>query len=769
MLRIVVIVLCLIVPQIQAQPTLGSCHNYFKPPLLKTDGRISTTLAVRILRHQAPLYPTPQAKQPQEQLEFGLSLDPLHLDTSSGRIQVMTAAATEPLGWVESHDLLCAFSPLLNDKGIERKLFIKTPPSSEQDPQSVTAYPFPDASQCDPEQGIICKQLSRFELYFIFAEDPTHKRYLLAEEYDITLGDKPLIGWVDYDKGIAWNTVLGLRPQKNIVAYPSPQQAKEQSKRIEIQGGKIWYDRSRIAERIPLLDIDESEEFYHVAASGIGIQGFEIQDTQVLEQFKQADIFFLLDGTASMRPYIQSAKQAAQNIVNTLREDINFRETTFRFGFRVYRDVFADALNPLCQQGICEGMPLSNLSCNISKDMSYDNWQRFNSKISEVTETQDDNDDYPEQLLAGLAQALQDIASCPQRTKLLFVMGDHGDKQASLPQSLLQGLKQQQRLIIFFIQSPSFADQVLNAQDYQAAYQRFKTQAQSIIQQVIPAEYKGKTIEREQYRLSLDQAQLVEEIKQLVKLYSESAIINEVAQQIRGGDSLENIIDKWMAKGDMPVLYWQMLDKTACQALGTQCQKTIDHRVIDAYIPITDKVEEEFRMTAIQLDEWRAILRRLSDIKLRPVDEQRQEFIKILRQEIQDILGKPPIYSENDKTLAELMKRKTGLPMRTQSPLLQYSLKDIEQMPRCELRRLLTWISSIHQVLNNVRSSPTLKVSFTLKPYPEKQCPLASDKGQKIAELTFHPPQKLGETEEYRYDRSFRGQVIYWLPTRFLP
>jgi hypothetical protein len=107
--------------------------------------------------------------------------------------------------------------------------------------------------------------------------------------------------------------------------------------------------------------------------------------------------------------------------------------------------------------------------------------------------------------------------------------------------------------------------------------------------------------------------------------------------------------------------------------------------------------------------------------------------------------------------------------MRAQSPLLQYSLKEIEKIQRCELRRLLTWADSAHQLLNNVRSSPTLKISFTLQPYPKTDCPLASEKGQRIHQLVLEPPKKLGENDDYRYDRSFRGQIIYWLPTEFLP
>ncbi|BAP57034.1 hypothetical protein THII_2737 [Thioploca ingrica] len=762
---------CFISLSIYAKPTLGTCTNYFKPPLLKEDGQISTTLAVRVLRHDAPVYSEETADKIKENLAFGDSLEPLKLGhrEQQQRIQVMKPDSTQPSGWMDSSDLLCAFSPLVNDKGIEQKLFIKTPPSTEKNPQSVTAYPSPNDTRCDPKQGIICKQLSRFELFFIFADDPETRRYLLVDEFDIT-GYKPLIGWVDYDKGIHWNTVLGLRPQENITAYSTPPTDKAEAKpAIEIQGGKIWYDRSRIAERIPLLEIDQPPGYYHIAAAGIGMPGFETLDTQVLETMKQVDVFFLLDGTTSMGPYIQSATSAAKKIVNTLRNNTNFIETSFRFGFRVYRDVFADAIRTDCHGGICEGMPLAATTCHLDTTATYDNWVKFDEQLSQVKETTADQDDFPEQLFAGLEHALQDVASCKDRTKLLFVIGDHGDAQPQLPPQLLQQLKQFHKLIIFFIQTPPATSQSNNPQQYLQAYHDFQNQAQAIIKLLIPAKFKGQKINRREYLLSLNQTQLVDKVLDLVKFYSESAIVNEVAQQIRGGDSLENIINKWLAKGDMPVLYWQLLDKAACQQLGKQCQNSIDHRVIDAYIPTQAKVAEEIRLTAIQLDEWRAILRRLSDVKIRPVEDQRLEFIKILRQEIQDILGKPPVYTDEEQTLTELMKRKTGLPMRNQSPLLQYSLKEIEEIPRCELRRLITWVDSMHQVLNNVRSAPTLKVSFTLKPYPPEQCPLATPKGKAIPELVFDPPQKMGETEEYRYDRSFRGQVIYWLPIEFLP
>ena len=125
--------LCFISLLIHAKPTSGTCTDYFKPPLLQEDGQISTTLAVRVLRHDAPIYSGESDDSVKENLAFGDSLEPLKLSQNGAqqRIQVMKPDATQPSGWMDSSDLLCAFSPLVNDKGIERKLFIKTPPSTE--------------------------------------------------------------------------------------------------------------------------------------------------------------------------------------------------------------------------------------------------------------------------------------------------------------------------------------------------------------------------------------------------------------------------------------------------------------------------------------------------------------------------------------------------------------------------------------------------------------------------------------------------------------
>jgi len=117
-----------------------------------------------------------------------------------------------------------------------------------------------------------------------------------------------------------------------------------------------------------------------------------------------------------------------------------------------------------------------------------------------------------------------------------------------------------------------------------------------------------------------------------------------------------------------------------------------------------------------------------------------------------------------------VMGHKSALPIREDSPLLQYSLQEIREeiSADCELPRLIEWVTAIRQVLLKVSAQPTLEVSFKLEDYPPTTCPLTT-KGLRVPKLTSEQKRKLGPDDEYRYDHHFRGQTIYWLPLEFLP
>ena len=151
-----------------------------------------------------------------------------------------------------------------------------------------------------------------------------------------------------------------------------------------------------------------------------------------------------------------------------------------------------------------------------------------------------------------------------------------------------------------------------------------------------------------------------------------------------------------------------------------------------------------------------------------PVRKQRQEFIRLLRKQIQEIIGG---YPQEEIVLNEVMAmvRKNALPMREDSPLLQYSIKEIREIEGCEVLRLVKWVTSIRKVLQKVYNDSTQKVVFTLDyPSSTRSCPL-TPKGKKVPELQFGTVKPLGPDDNYSYEHNLYNQTVYWLPVDFLP
>lgn len=780
MLRILVLINCLslflITTTVQAMPDKGSCANYDFASVMVKPGVIETNQYMRILRDNAPLYEEVDSQTSNGQLKFGDYLYPLQIVKSSygeqQRIQVRKVGTSTALGWIEAHDLLCGVKPLQSKDGLDRKVFIKTPIRSDPSQSTVSAYKSYD--QGCPSEG--CQQLSRFRLYFIYAEDQINKRYLIIDKYSLEghSSPPPLVGWVKFDDTIPWNTTLGLRPKENLKrlsAYATLEDSHKVEKKqgVELTGGKIWYT---FENRIPILEIVKNH--YHVAAPSIGMEGFERYQEDILASMKLVDVFFLIDGTASMGPHIKAAIQAVREIGTKLRQHPDFAETSFRFGFRIYRDTYADEiLSAACQGGVCEGMPLSSATCELDSDGTKANWQEFVRQLGKVKETSNDNDDYPEKFFDGLRQAIHDMAPCDKRAKLLFVIGDHGDKQDEVPQDIVDNLNQHfAKKLVFFIQTPNNSSQARTPSSYQQAYKAYNTQAFQVLNNTLPTEFQGQTIEHGDYFLSLSQSSLVTQVIEQVKQYSSSRVVNELKQALAGGESLQDILNRSVQQGGMPVMYWKWIQDTACSELGDQCQTAIDHRVIDFYIPIDkNKVQEEVWMTAENLDDWLSLLRPFKNLGTLPVRQQRERFAQLLRKQVQEIIGAFPRQGLTLSEMAAQAKKKV-LPMRQNGPLLQYKIEEIRgEIEACEVARLINWVNAIRKVLQKVDNNPTQKQDFTLEyPSDETDCPL-SEKGKRVPELKFGRvvAQALGPDDNYRYDHSLYGQIIYWLPIDFLP
>jgi len=745
----------------------GSCEAY--PFDLQRDGKsINTSWPLRVLRQNAPVYSNESDSREKTRLKFGKVLDAVRISNSpkTGRVLVTESGSMpgESLGWMDRQDLLCNITPIKTDKGLDRKAFIKTPPQPEIEGRVVGKGSVP-AYACYEGSCRTHTSLSRFAMYFIVAEKT--QRYLLAEQYNLIEGP-PLIGWVEEDKIIPWNTTLQVRPKeevtRNIVGSTGPNNSNTSG--VVLTGGKIWY---KFPLHAPLLDKKGNK--YHIAAPGIGMSGFDVksmdQETSLVEQHKNVDVLFLLDGTKSMQPYLDTAKSFASQLIQQLSNKHDFRETHFRFGFRVYRDNFAG------NQGIGEGLPLSG-SCQARAALTTKNQTEFNRRIRPVkqsNETSQEDSTYEENLFIGIRQAIKDLASCPDRLKVLVVIADHGDKNQQASNSLIRKLTKTftHSPRIFFIQTPN---EKPNVEAYKTAYKRFQTQAEYIFSKVYPGMNYGDNLSQ----LSKGSPNRI--IKELTALVvqqvgsvSSSAVVNETMQKIRAGQSIQTIVEQGMKEGDLPVLYWQLMEKDLCKQFDDQCQHPVDHRVIDAYIPVSDDIVEEIWMGTRDMDNWKSLLRPLNanQIQTKPFDQQKREFIRVLKEELLRIIGEP-LFKESRKTLGDIVKRKGGLPVREHSPLMQYTVAEISNMQRCEFNRLIKWTTSIYDLLNRVTASPKLKVTYLLEDYPKSQCRRVSAKGRNIKRLTLRGAQPLGPDDNYSYLHDFRkGQAIFSIPMDFLP
>jgi len=105
-----------------------------------------------------------------------------------------------------------------------------------------------------------------------------------------------------------------------------------------------------------------------------------------LEKLKFVDVFFLVDATKSMGPYIDQVFDVIKHIQSSLEKKSGWKGTTFRYGFRVYRDTY-DKVN--CKKGVCEGLPLNSKNC--TKNVAEDNsWESFLSEFSKIKATPKD-------------------------------------------------------------------------------------------------------------------------------------------------------------------------------------------------------------------------------------------------------------------------------------------------------------------------------------------------------------------------------------------
>jgi hypothetical protein len=804
----------------------GDCANFDFSPYMQ-NGKLTLSIHLRVLRDKAKVYPTAETQQPNKTLEFGKTL--MHRgELSNGRIKVATLGMgkDQQLGWVSRKDLLCTSKPIINpEKGLEKKFYIKTENRKRKpgEPAFINAYPMP-AAQCNGK----CRELSRFTMYFIVDQ---HKDwYLLADDYHITL---PLVGWVQKKDGYLWDTAYGLRPRDDLkyvdeqgnesegaeCVYQSLDDAINKHHCMPVLGGNSWYQGF---VRIPLLDIVDSKgnhippknltdkkaspkAFYKVALAvpGVGVtKDFQMTPKTLgdpsinLEPMKFIDVFFLIDGTDSMQSVIETIRGKngkpglVQNIANTLEGAENFKGAKFRFGFRVYRDIYSGDKN------LGQGLPLEAQHC---EELPYDylekNRKKFQDQIADVQASDyfSGPRNYPENLFGGLKQVLnRDLRSCPGHTKLLFIIGDHGYSRGAVTMNHLRQFitrlkRDKGRFATFFIQTPNKTSTARKPDAYKQAYGMYCNQGYEFLQIVLEGKSRSKNdnylfrlqdesaspnptdTQCEQYQ-QIPANQLGNHILEQIKGFSNTRILSELTVDLRGGKALKKAIESLQRKHtDVPGLFWDFVEDGNCEILGKQCDKSVYDVTFKGYIPVSDNISLDVWMIGNQLENFQKILQNFR--KLGPIIDKREEMVRTLVEALTIRVMKPAI--QPGEKIANYIQRKAGLPVSRNTILLSYDpekqLKHESIVPDCELERLVVLATKMEKMLSIIYEGYYRPIP-QLKPYPKDTCTRASEIGKRIPFFSGRITKKrLGEDDTYSYEHGFRGMTIYWVPEEYLP
>ena len=747
------------------------------------------SLPAFIVSTQTPVYREQRsASTPVRRLAFGSRVYVVEpADGESGtRAQVADYSdASNVYGWVDQEHLLCRRDPLRSDSGIWRRAFIKTATRviDSEDELNYMAKIIYDDSQGKCEDDA-CGEIGVFKWFFIYAE--RDGKLLVSEAAQLRGNDIKLSGWLNLDDAIMWETASALRPSEKlddsdpedyVCAYPSPESINDPEQCRQVLGGERWFESSL---RLPIIgDVGDDDTGYWRVLSQVA--GSNLSQSDLLDSLlstssnanptlSNLDVMFVIDGTRSMAPVIDAIKGANGNpgLVERLAERLGDKidaSNNYRIGFQIYRD---SRLNGTDGVRNSASYSLANKPCQSDPTGFY--------KAFVEVEAQDDiwDSDFAENVYGGIMQAIKNLHSCPQHSKMIIVIGDHGysgsaqsdrGHRSYSANSIIRALYHNQVFaqppVLFFIQTPA---NNTNQRAYNSAYNLFADQARQLSEawmrnnpqyEYLPA----NEIDREVRRAITSQfkrLRITDSSEQLL-----AAIVGKINSFFNPSLSAEPLVS-----GENMVMAEPNLQP---HQLGTF------DIAREMYIPKSqrDKLVREILMTDAQLNDWQGVLKAFR--QLNPGRQTREQLLAVLKEKIGTNLGIDlDDTTDADKSLGEILQLKSGLPYAFNSPILQYTENDIiADIPACELAHVVEIAIGQLVVLDAIEQGDGLPV-FAYEQTNMLRCATMTAKGQALRKirqddvvvLPFNSP--VGD-QKRSFVFSANNDQFYWLPIDWLP
>jgi hypothetical protein len=493
-----------------------------------------------------------------------------------------------------------------------------------------------------------------------------------------------------------------------------------------------------------------------------------------------------------MGPAIQGVKDTVQLVMSSLSQRLQ-GGGNIRFGYRVYRDSV---------RGGGDGIQNSERFLFESTKCGVKNSEDFLRSFGLVSAKDPDGDpDYSENSFGGLLQAAEDLATCPDNVKLLFVIGDHGYDGAAQQGRGHRSLTAQQVAarfkrdgndpqrhnprftnppLVHFLQTPSRCEGPTCKQaDYDKAYAAFERQARELLSEM----YVGRTraVPSDAFmRLDSNVSQaVVNQLSQNVLAYVQPGPMSELMSRLSAGQSLVAAINALQRNSnvDIPVNWSQMVEESLCRRLGDQCRTAVIQAVNEAFVPrrYDPDIVHELMISEGQLKTWVRLLDRFKEFFGGSMSsrERRTQTVNALFAGLSNVL-QTEIGNDN-VSLSQRAQLQANLPAAARSPLLKYSSNDLlneNNTPPCELDYVGTYGGKRHDILNIVQDG-TMLVDFMEVRVPQGTCPGMSNIGKQVPFIEGQPiPRRIvgpGDEAEYKLWHRHGDERWFWIPVRYMP
>lgn len=219
------------------------------------------------------------------------------------------------------------------------------------------------------------------------------------------------VGWIKNEFVAKWNTRFGLepslpQPDRHFTIY---QDDGGRTPRLQFIGkeGQIPDGAKRFALIVNVPEIESSNEIYPVVVfTGSVESGGARQREQMALYNLQLEVVFVIASTYSMEHLIEAVREVADRTANTLREMPDIRPVV-HFGLVEYRDAPPN------------GDFAARVQCRLTEGH-----ETFMRELNGLGFSNRGEDDWPDDVIAGMAMAIGDAGWRPNSSKHIIVLGD---------------------------------------------------------------------------------------------------------------------------------------------------------------------------------------------------------------------------------------------------------------------------------------------------------------------------------------------------------